>query len=39
VYFSNALILSGNNNWPPIIDLIGGFLCKKVTFFSDYLNI
>ncbi len=25
MYFSNALILSGNNNWPPIIELIGGF--------------
>lgn len=21
----DALILSGNNNWPPTIDLVGGF--------------
>lgn len=25
MYLRNALILSGNNNWPPVIDLIGGF--------------
>jgi len=25
----DALILSGNNNWPPVIDLIGGFFYEK----------
>ncbi len=34
MYFSNALILSGNNNWPPTIDLVGGFfyICEKACF-------